>query len=281
MSLPDSTLENLVIALRLSNKPNIIVEGKDDEIIYGTLVERLGRFDVGFFSAGSKDALLRLYEELYDYENAGDFRHAPVAFIADRDMWLFRGIPSRYDDIIWTDGYSIENDLYSHAKLSDRIGNKAEYDQTLDAISMWFAYKVEEYLEKNPPPPKKVFQSFRDEEHVDVRHRLRRIIPAEKTTLAPDLGFLPSNHKRVRAVRKAYHLQLRGKLLFELLVRFLNKPSQGFRDATVSYYGLYNDAITVPESNQLFSRLKNEVREKLHEQNQRMVAQHPLPDTPQ
>lgn len=281
MSLPEPTVENLVDSLRISNKPNIIVEGKDDEIIYGNLVERLGRFDVGFFSAGSKNTLLHLYEKLSQYEDAGDFRHAPVAFIADRDMWLFRGIPSRYDDIIWTDGYSIENDLYSHAKLSDRIGNKAEYDQTLNSISMWFAYKVEEYLDKNPPPPKKVFQSFRDEEHVDVGHRLRRIIPTEKTTLAPDLEFLPLDHERVRTVRSAYYLQLRGKLLFELLVRFLNKPSQGFRDATVSYHGLYNDAITVPESDQLFSRLESEVREKLHEQDQKIVTQQSLPDTPQ
>ena len=281
MPLPDSTVEDLVTTLRLSKKPNIVVEGKNDEIIYGSLVDRMGIFDVDFFCAGCKNTLLHLYEELSQYENAGDFRHAPVAFIADRDMWLFRGIPSRYGDIIWTDGYSIENDLYSHAKLSDRIGNKAEYDQALDSISMWFAYKVEEYLDKNPPPPKKVFQSFRDEEHVDVGHRLRRIIPVEKTTLAPNLEFLPSNHETVRTVRKAYHLQLRGKLLFQLLVRFLNKPKQGFQDATVSYYGLYNDAIAVPESDQLFSRLENEVQEKMYEQNQKIATQQPFPDTPQ
>lgn len=279
MSLPDSTLENLVDSLRLSNKPNIVVEGKDDEIIYGTLVERLGRFDVGFFSAGSKNMLLHLYEELSEYEKAGDFGHAPVAFIADRDMWLFRGIPVCYDNIIWTEGYSIENDLYSYTKLRDRIGNKAEYDQTLDSISMWFAYKVEEYLEKNPP--EKTFEFIRDEEHVDVAYHLNRVVPPERTTLAPDLEFFPLYHERVREIRRAYHLQLRGKLLFELLVRFLNKPKQGFRDATVSYHGLYNDAITVPESNQLFSCLENEVREKLHEQNQKIAAQQPFPDTSQ
>lgn len=273
MPLPDSTLENLVNVLRLSNKPNIIVEGRDDEIIYGTLVERLGRFDVGFFSAGSKDTLLHLYEELSEYENAGDFRHAPVAFIADRDMWLFRGIPDQYDDIIWTEGYSIENDLYSYAKLRDRIGNKAEYDQILDAISMWFAYKVEEYLEKNPP--EKTFESIRDEEHVDVGYRLNRVIPPEKTTLASDLEFLPLDHERVKYLRSAYHLQLRGKLLFELLVRFLNKPKQGFTDATVSYHGLYNDAITVPESTQLFSRLEKEVEEKLDKQKGKIASQTP------
>ena len=270
MSLPEPTLENLVIALRLSNKPNIVVEGKDDEIIYRTLVERLGRFDAGFFSAGSKDTLLHLYEELSEYENEGDFRHTPVACIADCDMWIFRGIPACYDNIIWTEGYSIENDLYSYAKLRDRIGNEAEYDQILDAISMWFAYKVEEYLEKNPP--EKTFASIRDEEHVDVAYHLNRVVPPEENTLAPDLEFLPSDHERVREVRQAYHLQLRGKLLFELLVRFLNKPKQGFRNATISYHGLYNDAITVPESDRLFSRLENEVQEKLNEQKQKIAA---------
>ena len=273
MSLPNPTLENLVIALRLSNKPNIVVEGKDDEIIYGRLVERLGRFDVGFFSAGSKNTLLHLYEELSQYENAGDFRHTPVAFIADRDMWLFRGIPACYDNIIWTEGYSIENDLYSHAKLSERVGNKVEYNQILDAISMWFAYKVEEYLEKNPPPPKKVFQSFRDDESVDVGHHLNLVIPPEKTTLAPDLEFLLPDHERVREIRKAYHLQFRGKLLFQLLERFLSKPKYGFAKASINRYALYNDAITVPEANQLFSRVEKEVQEKLDKQKQKGAAQ--------
>lgn len=270
MPLPNLTVDDLINALRLSSKPNIVVEGKDDVIIYGELVDRFGKFNVDFYPAGCKETLLRLYEELADYESKGDFRHAPVAFIADRDMWLFRGIPNQYDNIIWTEGYSIENDLYAHVKLRDRVGNKVEYDQTIDAISMWFAYKVEEYLEKNPR--EKTFESIRDEEHVDVAHRLNRIVPPDKTTLSPDLEFLPSDYERVREIRRVYHLQLRGKLLFQLLVRFLNKPKQGFQDATVSYQGLYNDAINVSESDLLFSRLEDEVREKLIEQ-QKIASQ--------
>lgn len=271
MPLPDPTVENLVDSLRMSRKSNIIVEGKDDEIIYKTLVNRLGIFNIGLFSAGSKKNLLHLYEELFGYEHNGDFRHAPVAFIADQDMWLFRGIPTQYNDIIWTEGYSIENDLYSSVKLRDRVGNKSEYNQVLDSISMWFAYKVEEYLQKNPPPPEKVFQSFQDEEHVPVGLHCNKIVPIGNTALAPDLEYLSADHERVKEVRKEYNLQLRGKLLFQLLVRFLNKPTQGFREATVSYYSLYNDAITVPESDQLFSRFESEVKEKLDKQ--KMVSQ--------
>lgn len=268
MPLPNPTVEDLIATLRLSKKSNIVVEGQDDEIIYGTLLDRLGIFNVGLFGAGCKETLLRLYDKLSEYECSGDFRHTPVAFIADKDMWLFRGIPSQYKNIIWTEGYSIENDLYSSANLRNRVRNITEYDQVLDSICMWFAYKVEEYLQKNPPPPKKIFQSFQDEESVGVGLRCSQIVPLGSTTLTPDLKFLPSDHERVKEVRRTYNLQLRGKLLFELLVRFLNKPKQGFQDATVSYSGLYNDAITVPESDQLFSRLESKVKAKL-----KMVSQ--------
>ena len=269
MPLPNPTIEDLIVTLRLSNKPNIIVEGKDDETIYGALVDRLGRFDIGLFSAGCKETLLRLYEELSYCENRDDFRHAPVAFIADRDMWLFRGIPDRYDDVIWTEGYSIENDLYSHAKLRKRIGNTSDYDQILDSICAWFACKVEEYLAKNPPPPKKIFRSVRDEEHVHLDFHCDRIVPKGQTKLASDLEFLPADHQRVKEVRREYHLQLRGKTLFDLLIRFLSRPKQGFKKASINAYALYNDAITVPESDQLFSRLEKEVQEKLDKQKKR------------
>ncbi|MYA56673.1 hypothetical protein F4X88_10290 [Candidatus Poribacteria bacterium] len=241
----------------------------------------MGRFNVGLFSAGCKETLLCLYEQLSYYENRGDFRHAPVVFIADRDMWLFRGIPVQYDDIIWTEGYSIENDLYSHAKLRRRIGRNSEYEQVLDSICAWFAYKVEEYLAKNPPPPRKIFQSVRDEEHVHINFHCNRIIPDGQTELASGLESLPSGHQRVKEVRDNYHLQLRGKTLFELLVRFLSRPKHGFKKASVNAYALYNDAITVPESNQLFSRVAKEVQEKLHEQNQKIATQQSLPDISQ
>ena len=270
MPLPNPTVDDLVVTLRLSKKPNIIVEGKNDEIIYGGLVDRLGRFDVGLFNAGCKETLLCLYEELSCYENKGDFRHAPVVFIADRDMWLFRGIPVRYDDIIWTEGYSIENDLYSHAKLRRRIGNNSEYEQVLDSICAWFAYKVEEYLAKNPLPPKKIFQSVRDEEHVHINLHCNRIVPDGQTKLVSSLESLPSDHQRTREVRSNYHLQLRGKTLFQLLVRFLSSPKHGFKKASVNAYALYNDAITVPESNQLFSRFEREVKEKLDRQKRKL-----------
>lgn len=256
MSLPDPTIENLVIALRLSNKPNIIVEGKDDEIIYRTLVERLGRFDVGFFSASSKNTLLRLYEELSQYESLGDFRHVPVAFIADRDMWLFSGIPEGYADIIWTQGYSIENDLYISAELESFLET---HQQVLNAVCRWFAFEVEAFLKGDA---------------AYVAEGLDEIVPRGKTELDDAFlkrrGFLPPQEERYQQIREAYGLQLRGKLLFQTLLRFLNAADRELRFQT-THHGLFAIALDRPVSSQLFDRLIHEIERKLSDQKQRLT----------
>ena len=76
----------------------------------------------------------------------------PVAFVADKDMWLFSGIPSNYDGVIWTDGYSIENDLYAGTELENLLDAEEalEHQQTLNAIVEWFAFEVEECLAGKP-----------------------------------------------------------------------------------------------------------------------------------
>ena len=205
MSLPDPTIENLVTALRFSNKPNIVVEGKDDEIIYGKLVERFGRFDIGFFGAGSKNTLLYLYEELAQYESIGDFRHAPVAFIADQDMWLFSGIPEDYADIIWTQGYSIENDLYVSAELESflEIHQQETHRQVLNAVCRWFAFEVEVFLKGDA---------------AYVAEGLDEIVPRDKTELDAAFlerrGFQPPPEERYQQIREAYDLQTSWQTTF-------------------------------------------------------------------
>ena len=67
-------------------------------------------------------------------------------------MWLFSGIPSDYDGVIWTEGYSIENDLYADAELENLLAveESQEHQQLRDAIVEWFAFEVEEYLADRP-----------------------------------------------------------------------------------------------------------------------------------
>ena len=255
MPLPHPTVEALVTKLRLSKKANIVVEGKEDAIIYGKLVDCLGQSRIDFFPAGGRQTLLDLYDKLSCYENQGDFNHAPVVFIADRDAWLFNnGIPKCYSNIIWTDGYSIENDLYEGAipsleTLMD-TGEADEYKKVLDTIAEWFAFEVEEFLAGRRP---------------EFSTHCNEVLLNNKTTMDPDFckrrGFREPNPKLKKKIRKAYQSQLRGKLLFQMLVRFLSKSS---RPVKYNWAVLYDIPISMSSpSHPLMTKLIREIKTRI------------------
>ena len=252
------TVEQLVGVLRRSRKPSIVVEGDDDVVIYRELAKRIGILEVVLRSSGGRDKLLQVYER------RSEFTQIPVAFIADQDMWLFSGIEPGYEDVIWTNGYSIENDLYSDAILERLLDENeiSEHQQILDSISTWFAFAVEEYLAGNAP-------------NLDLH--CDEMVPPGKTELDADFctrqGFRTPNPDRVQQIRSAYQLLLRGKQLFQLLVRFLSKPSHGFEKASLNDYALYNLALRMPEQHPLLDRLMEKVKQKI-------AAQRLLSDTP-
>lgn len=258
MPLPDikvNKVDELVATLRNSQKPNIVVEGKNDTIIYRRLVERIGIFKVDFHASGSRTKLLQVYDR------RSEFSDVPVAFIADRDMWLFSGVRAGYDDIIWTRGYSIENDLYVSAELENflEIHQIEAHGKTLDAVCAWFAFEVEEFLKGNP---------------AYVAEGLDEIVPRGKTDLDNEFckrrGFFPSHERGYQQIREDYGLRLRGKLLFQILLRFLNATDRELRFQT-THHGLFAIALDRPVSSQLFDRLIQEVERKLSDQKQRLT----------
>ena len=242
------TVEHLVGVLRRARKPSIVVEGDDDVIIYRELTKRIGILEVVLRPSGGREKLLQVYGR------RSEFSQVPVAFMADQDMWLFSGIESGYDDIIWTNGYSIENDLYSDAELERLLDDNetAEHQQILDSISTWFAFAVEEYLSGNAP---------KLDPHCD------EMVPPGKTELDAGFctrqGFHTPNAERVQQIRNTYQLLLRGKQLFQLLVRFLSKPTHGFEKASLNDYALYNFALRMPEQQPLLDRLMEKVKSKI------------------
>lgn len=245
------TVEHLVGVLRRTRKPSIIVEGDDDDvIIYRELAKRIGILEGVLLPSGGRDKLFQVYER------RGEFSHVPVAFIADRDMWLFSGIVPGYDEIIWTDGYSIENDLYSDAQIMlESLLNSDDvkvHERILDAISTWFAFAVEEYLAGNAPK---------------LNIHCDEMVPPGNTDLNVQFcerqGFRLPHAKQVQQIRREYQRVLRGKLLFQLLVRFLSKPSQGFVRASLNDYALYNLALQQPEQHPLLDELIAKVKQKI------------------
>ena len=248
MPLPSPTVGELVAALRRSELPTVLVEGQDDMRIYRWVEGRLGSRRANVHPAGGRDKLISVYERRQEFSNV------PVAFVADRDMWLFSGIPSDYDGIIWTEGYSIENDLYAGAKLENLLDtNEAqEYHQLLDAIVEWFAFEVEEYL------------AGRD---YKVSHHCNEVVPLGQTqmdeTFRKSRGFRSPDEEIHRQINEAYQLQLRGKQLFEMLVRFLSAPD---RESKYSYDNLSEIAFKMSPSHPLMARLIEEIERTLTEQ---------------
>lgn len=53
----------LIAILRNSQKPNIVVEGRDDVIIYRELVNRFGILDIDFHASGGREKLFNFTSE--------------------------------------------------------------------------------------------------------------------------------------------------------------------------------------------------------------------------
>lgn len=248
MPLPSPTVKELVAALRRSDLPTVLVEGQEDMRIYRWMNERLGSQTAYVLPAGGRENLLCVYKKRHE------FADLPIAFIADRDMWLFSGIPSDYDEVIWTKGYSLENDLYAGAELENLLTaeESQEHQQLLDAIIEWFAFEVEEYLAGRP---------------FEVAHHCNRVVSLGQTQMDEKFrnsrSFRPPGEEIHRQIREAYQLQLRGKQLFQMLVRFLSASD---RKSKYSYDNLSEMAFKMTPAHPLMARLIQEIEQTIADQ---------------
>ena len=164
-------VDELVVTLRDSQLPTLLVENHSDVRIYARWVSlRLfGSYNVDVRAVDGKEKLLQIYER------RGEFSHVPVVFVANRGMWLFTEIPKKYKDIIWTKGYSLENELYVDAQSDlERLLDShevVEHQQVLYSVCKWFAFVIEEHFKGRQQK---------------VVHDLQEIVPFVQTDLDND-----------------------------------------------------------------------------------------------
>ena len=241
------TVDELVSTLRRSKLPTVVVEGRDDMQIFRWMEDLLKIHEVDVFGVGGRPNLFAVYDR------RTEFAHLPVAFIADRDKELFTQLPVGYEEIIWTQGYSIENDLYAGAdpSLENLMDPQeaAEHRQLLDTIIKWFAFEVEEFLAGRTP---------------EFDHHCNEVVHLGQTEMDDGFqkrrGFRSPNVAIYQQIREAYQLQLRGKQLFQVLVRFLSASN---RSAKYSYHGLYEIAFKMTSFHPLMDRLIQEIEQKI------------------
>ena len=211
MPLPQPTVEELISALKRSTLPTLIVEGTTDASVY-RLIERTLRFPGGtVLPAGNRAAVFEIYRR------RAELSHLKVAFLADKDMWVFGGVPAGYEGIRFTTGYSIENDLLDGpilGRLCDHA-EQAHFSALLDELARWFAYELQEW------------RAGRDTV-MDVS--AMRLVPVGVGSLDPgwiqSRGFTEPQAVTLSEVRGNARMGIRGKQVLDLAVRMLNAPTR-------------------------------------------------------
>jgi Protein of unknown function (DUF4435) len=196
----------MVSYLSRTSLPTILVEGSDDRSVYRYLEEKINIESIDILICNGREMLINLFNR------RNEFQHIRVVFIADKDMWFFTGIPGSYDsEIIFTDGYSLENDLYIKSLFESLLDQNEVgcFRKLIEELSTWFAFEVDRY--------KKTGESLCD-------FHANQICP--ENSLCNDfklkIGFIAPPIHLVTSVSHDYSRSLRGKNLFEALLRFLS-----------------------------------------------------------
>lgn len=206
------TVDEIIAYLNHSSIPTLLVEGKDDHQIYRWLEEKLEDLDLDILQCGGRKALLELYDEKHR------IRKKDILFLADLDLWLFSGVPIKYKNIIFTTGYSIENDIFSSAKeiLESLISTAkiANYHKAVDELSKWYSFEVDEHLNSRPyvlkVSPKRVLDN--------KTYDLSRDFTDER-------NYQLNNHQLYQDIKNNYDLKIRGKNLLDLWEWFVEDKS--------------------------------------------------------
>lgn len=178
----------------------LVVEGGADCQVYGWMEGIVGShplYEIDPLPAGGRENLLEIYNRRDKFPS-----RIPVAFMADLDSQVLEDqakMTTEYADIIWTTGYSIENDLCTDGNPISLIESKEliKYNAALQSAICDFV--------------------------VDQ---------------AASWGYNASSTSSLEEIEKKYHadistnssLKLRGKSLYKVILKFYTPKRRNFSD---------------------------------------------------
>lgn len=203
-------VDEIVSTLRHGTLSYLVVEGKTEMQLYRHLVAGVQAGALELQVCDGRDALLAIYRR------RAEFAHVRVIFVADQDLWIHQ--PSEkdiYPDVIWTDGYCIENDIlqaYPIAGMFLEPDEQAKLNAGLDALVDWFAFEVNEFLNGRNAETRHAVPNVLDKE---IDSMCQQFVARRGWTAPP-----PALRASLRA--DPWRL-IRGKQLVQLLARHLDK----------------------------------------------------------
>ena len=200
------TKAEIIAAINHSYSPIILVEGKDDKMIYRWILETLG-YEDKIISTSGCSILREIYKEKDKLTNK------KVIFITDKDMYVYSDIPKEYDGIIFTKGYSIENDLFHGKSFLTFFKDKdtERFNKALKSFLNYYACELEKF--RNNTEYNIDLSPFKILEHKDESFKL--LINKLQSYRHP-------NHDTIDYLRNNYDLLIRGHSLFALFLMILS-----------------------------------------------------------
>ncbi|MGF6815887.1 hypothetical protein OKW33_002693 [Paraburkholderia atlantica] len=201
------TVDEIIATLKKTSLPTVICEGADDLIVYRRLENRLSDFGLSVLPAGGRLNVLSIFDRRNELPAS-----LKIAFVADQDIWVNSGVPAEYDSpiLIFTDGYSIENDVFLDGNLSALlVGTEVgKFTTELGLFIEWYALALARHLTNASNPI-----TF----HPD--HVLDNVQRPALVALQPGEMY-PTGLKDT--LEAEYGRFLRGKSLLSLLIRNTN-----------------------------------------------------------
>lgn len=218
MSL-ELSVDEIVETLKRSSLTTVLVEGKDDVLIYRWLEDEIGVVKANFFPCGGRDKLMQVYDR------RNEFPDISVIFVADKDAFVYLNPPEEYEEIIWTNGYSIENDLYYGRGIEELMSNeeKTIFLKSLNSFIEYYAREVEKCI---------------NEEEYNLRIHPRQILcdiqHEIKQEFLDEINFVKAGQEIENNIKENYDVLIRGKSLFALLTRILSKSTRPVKHSKLS-----------------------------------------------
>jgi Protein of unknown function (DUF4435) len=212
------TEEEIIQTLKRTSLTTVIVEGEDDMTIYRWIENEIGYDKINFLPCTGRSTLLNIFKR------KNEFRTSNVVFVADKDCYIYNGVPPEYKEIIWTTGYSIENDLY-FGKHLERLLDKKEninFQKSLENYLRYYSFQYEKLLQDID-----FDLSHHPNQVLDDNHNLCQ-------NFTPTINYSNPNNDTVQYFKDNYELFVRGKSLFFLLLRLLSHRKRKVKHSKLS-----------------------------------------------
>ena len=194
----------IVAAVKRSELPTILVEGVQDKQALRLLDSLTGKKGK-VLSCSGRNNLFKVWER------RGEFAGKRIAFLADRDLYVIKRIPAEFKGIIFTDGYSLENDMLESKRwmsLQDAV-DKLHYDKMTKLNIDHFWVQTRTFIDTGTSPQWMSAHSLKENNFVLSPHEK---LKQSKCGLYRRISSNPIRYIRGKNVLHAVHYSLSHKM---------------------------------------------------------------------